>query len=255
MNILVQELDAYEKAGLPVELWWRDDDAAEPTVELDRLIRLSDQYDVPCGLATIPARAGESLRKTVSGAAHLWILQHGYAHVNHAPSGSGMGAWELGLHRPKSVVLDELRDGMLKLSQLFKSRFVPALVPPWNRIDPQLLFYLPVLGFRGLSASYKKDRPTPPVGLRVADAHCDVLTWKKKEARFAGLERCLQSLVQHLKEKRLGTVDRSEPTCLLTHHLEMDQDAWQFVEDIFALTTFHTGVTWLVPAAIWPQPK
>lgn len=255
MNTLLQELNAWKRAGMMAELWWRDDDAAEPTVELDQLIRISDRYDVPCGLATVPAKTGEPMRKTVSDASHLWILQHGYAHINHAPSGSGIGAWELGLHRPKSVVLDELRDGMLKLSQLFKTRFVPVLVPPWNRIDPELLFYLPVMGFRGLSASYKKNRPVPPNDLRVADAHCDVLSWKKKEARFAGQEKCIHSLVNHLKEKRTGVADKSEPTCLLTHHLEMDRDAWQFIEDIFALTTAHTGVTWLVPADIWPQPK
>jgi len=186
MNTLLRELDAWKAAGMTVELWWRDDDASEPSAKLDRLINVSNRFGVPCGLATIPAKAGEPLRKTISGAANIWILQHGYAHINHAPSGGGIGAWELGLHRPKSEVLEELRQGMLKLSQLFKSRFVPALVPPWNRIDPELLFYLPVLGFRGLSASYEKEGRGLAGGLGRADAHCDVLRWKTNPAKFAG---------------------------------------------------------------------
>ena len=253
MNTLLRELDAWKAAGMTAEMWWRDDDAAEPTAELDKLINVSNRFGVPCGLATIPAKAGEPLRKTVSGAANIWILQHGYAHINHAPSGGGIGAWELGLHRPKSEVLEELRQGMLKLSQLFKSRFVPVLVPPWNRIDPELLFYLPVIGFRGLSTSYHKHRPVPPEDLRMADAHCDVLRWKTKPARFAGAEKSIHLLVEHLKDKRQGLADKTEPTCLLTHHLDMDDAAWQFVEDIFSLTSAHPGVTWQSPPAIWPQ--
>jgi len=253
INILLRELDAWKDAGKTAEFWWRDDDASEPTVELDRLLRLSDRFAVPCGLATVPARTGEPLRKAVTHAHHIWVLQHGYAHKNHAPSGAG--AWELGHHRPKSVVLEELRQGMGKLTQLFKGRFVPALVPPWNRIDPELLSYLPVMGYRGLSASYKKSRPEPPADLRVADAHCDVLYWKDKpHVRFAGTEKCLNLLADHLRDKRTGEADADEPTCLLTHHLAMDTDAWAFVETLFAATTAHPAAAWITPAAIWP-PK
>ena len=253
MNILVRELDAWKDAGLTAQLWWRDDDAAEPTVALDRLMALSDRHLVPCGLAAVPAKAGEPLRKTVSHAHHVWILQHGYAHKNHAPSGAG--AWELGPHRPRSVVVEELRQGMVKLNQLFKTRFVPVLVPPWNRIDPELLAYLPVMGYRGLSASYKKHRPAPPADLRVADAHCDVLYWKDKpHVHFAGTDKCLNYLVDHLRDKRTGAADASEPTCLLTHHLAMDAEAWAFVEALFAATTAHPAAEWLSPASIWP-PK
>lgn len=250
LNILSQELDAWKSAGLTATLWWRDDDATQPCVELDRLIALSDKHGVPCGLAAVPQGAGEPLRKAVSGSGHLWVLQHGYAHINHAPSGSG--AWELGLHRPKSAVLEDLRNGMLKLTQLFKERFVPVIVPPWNKIDPELLFYLPVIGYRGLSSSYKKERPEPPSDLRVVDAHCDVLHWEKKVARFAGADGCVTDLVEHLKDKRTGQADATEPTGVLTHHLEMDTEAWAFMEEVFALTTAHPAVKWMSPTDIWP---
>ena len=251
-NILIEELDSWQTAGLTAELWWRDDDASVPTIELDRLIRLSDRHGVPCGLATVPAKAGEPLRKAVSHASQVWILQHGYAHTNHAPSGSG--AWELGLHRPKSVVLDELRAGMVKLTQLFKKRFVPVLVPPWNRIDPELLFYLPVMGYRGLSASYRKDRAPAPGDLRVADAHCDILDWKDKpKVRFSGEEKCLKLIAGHLRAKREGSADKAEPTCVLTHHLVMEPDAWAFMDALFRMTGEHPAAKWVSPASIWPS--
>lgn len=252
MKTLLDELDAWKDAGKTAEFWWRDDDAAEPSVELDRLLLLSDRFGAPCGLATVPAKTGEPLRKGLSHASHVWVLQHGYAHKNHAPSGAG--AWELGSHRPKSVVLEELRQGMLKLTQLFKARFVPVLVPPWNRMDPELLPYLPVMGFRGLSASYKKGRVRGAAELRVADAHCDVLHWKEKPAvRFSGTEKCLKLLVEHLHDKRVGEADATEPTCLLTHHQVMDAAAWEFVEKLFAATSDHPAAAWISPADIWPS--
>ena len=253
LNNILDELNAWKRAQMTATLWWRDDDAALPRVELDHLIRLSNEHAVPCGLAAIPMLAGEPLRKNISDAAYVWILQHGYAHKNHAPPGSG--AWELGLHRPKSAVLEDLRNGMLKFSQLFKSRFVPVVVPPWNKMDSELLAYLPVMGFRGVSASYRKHRPVPPGDLRIADAHCDVLAWKKKEARFAGAEQCVNDLVEHLKDRRTGIVDFDEPTCVLTHHLEMDDAAWDFMDALFSVTTAHPAVNWISPTEIWPPAK
>ena len=251
-HILLNELDAWHRAGLNASLWWRDDDASEPSVALDRLVYLSETFHAPCGLATIPVRAGNALAEFVDGSAYLWVLQHGYAHINHAPSGSG--AWELGLHRPKSVVLEELNDGMTRLRQLFHDRFIPVVVPPWNKMDAELMPYLPVMGYRGVSASYKKIRPVPPADLRVADAHCDLLKWKKGHtARFAGSEKCVANLVGHLKDKRLGLVDETEPTCILSHHLEMDDDAWNFMDGLLSVTSAHPAATWMSPADIWPQ--
>jgi hypothetical protein len=250
LNNFLDELNAWKDIKKTAFLWWRDDDASLPSAELNHLIRLSDQYSVPCGLAAIPLLAGEPLKKIVSNAAHIWVLQHGYSHKNHAPSGNG--AWELGLHRPKSTVLEELHEGMNKFSQLFKSRFVPVVVPPWNKMDSELFSDLPVMGFRGVSASYKKNRPVPPSDLRIADAHCDVLSWKNRKVRFAGVDSCVSDLVEHLKNKRIGIIDPDEPTCVLTHHLEMDDAAWDFMDTLFSMTTAHPAADWISPAEIWP---
>lgn len=252
LHTLLDELDAWSRVRSTASFWWRDDDAGIPCASLDRLVSLSETHNAPCGLAVIPLRAGTELVQVVERASRLWVLQHGYAHINHAPSGAG--AWELGLHRPTSTVLDELRAGMITLQRLFGDRFVPVVVPPWNKMDSQLLPYLPVMGYLGVSASYKKHRPVPPEGLRVADAQCDVLKWKKGEvARFAGAEKSMANLVAHIKDKRLGLVDEAEPTCILSHHLEMDEDAWNFMDDLLSVLNEHPAAQWMTPADIWTQ--
>lgn len=251
-QILMDELDAWSRAGQTAVLWWRDDDAGAPCAALDALLEMSDRHAVPCGLAVIPVRAEEPLAKRIDEAPHAWALQHGFAHTNHASG--GVGAWELGLHRPVTAVLDDLRAGMSKLAGLFGDRFVPVVVPPWNRMAPEFLPRLPGLGFRGVSASYKRQRPVPPDGLRVADAHCDLLEWKKKQpAFFSGREKCVADLVEHLTDKRTGRVDFDEPTGVLTHHLEMDGDAWNFMDDLLSATTAHPAAKWMSPADIWPE--
>jgi len=248
------ELDAWKKAGLTAELWWRDDNATVPTVELDRLIGVSNRHAVPCGLAAIPAGTGEPLRKAVTDAAHVWVLQHGFSHADHAPEGSGR--FELGMHRPKSEILDELRQGMVKFNQLFKVRFVPVLVPPWGHIDSQLLPYLPVMGFRGLSCVHREQRPVPPDDLRMVNVHCDVMAWSDRgETGFAGGAACVKDLIGHLRAKRTGKADETEPTGLRTHHLDMEADAWEFVETLFELTLNHPAAQWVSPAEIWSPPK
>lgn len=250
LNLLTRELDAWIGLDAKAELWWRDDDAAEPCVELDHLFRLSAEHAVPCGLAAVPAKAGEPLRKNISGQHDIWVLQHGWAHINHAEK--GQGAWELGLHRPMSVVLEELRNGMVKLRQLFKSRFLPVLVPPWNNVNSEILPYLPVMGFQGLSTGYVLPRPVPPGGLRVVDAHCDLLSWKTKPATFAGAQKCVKLIVAHLRDKRAGAVAPDEPTGVLTHHQAMDPDAWAFLDTLMSLVNAHPAGVWVSPADIWP---
>ena len=251
---LLNELDAHLSDGLTAELWWRDDNAVAPTVELDRLIALSNRHGVPCGLAANPADAGEPLRKAVSDAAHVWVLQHGVTHADRAPGGIEDG--EPDIHRPKSEVFEELRQGMLKFNQLFKVRFIPVLAPPWGHLDPALLAYLPVMGFRGLSSVHHDQRSVPPGDLRVADVYCDVLDWSDpKNPRFAGTEACVAALVEHLRNKRTGKADATEPTGLRTHHRDMDQDAWTFMGVLLDLTVGHPATRWMSPAQIWPSPE
>lgn len=248
-----EELDAWKQVNRTACLWWRDDDAARDCPELERLLEISSRHRIPCNLAVIPAAAENSLRERLSHAPLAWVLQHGYAHVNHAPRGQGSGAWELGLHRPMEAILQDLHQGRECLEAMFPDRFVPVVVPPWNRMAPEVYPHLARLGMAGVSAEWKPDPEFPAGGVRSVPAHVDLLRWKGKQARFAGAEKVAGTLVEHLRRKRLEPREVSNPTGILTHHLEMDEDAWSFMDTLAQVTRAHGACRWLSAREIFGE--
>jgi hypothetical protein len=243
---LAAELDAWAAAGRRADLWWRDDDAVAPGPKLERL------FDVTAAtgllLAVIPARAEDALGPAVAAAPDVRVGQHGYAHINHAPKGQGLGAWELGLHRGEAAVLAELDAGRERLAALFGARFLPVVVPPWNRIDAALFAPLAARGYRGVSAFGPRRAGTP--GLVVANAQCDPIRWKEG-ARFAGATKALGALIGHLEARRTGTADADEPTGFLTHHIDLDADGWAFCRRLAATVEHHPAAFWRDPAELF----
>jgi hypothetical protein len=164
------------------------------------------------------------------------VLQHGYAHANHAPPSDKKV--ELGGHRPAMMVLGELGTGWLALERLFGSRALPVLVPPWNRIAPLLIPTLPEVGFRGLSTFGSRPRAEPVKGLRQVNTHLDIVDWKGGR-RFLGEEAALAVLVRALGEARRHS---DEPVGVLTHHLAMDEGAWDFLRSLLGRARATTGI-------------
>jgi hypothetical protein len=146
-------------AERPACLWWRDDDTEGPSPSLDRLLALSQAADAPVALAVVPKRMAAALPGRVGAAPRASVIQHGYAHVNHAPPVKGAGAWELGAHRPAETVLGELELGLKLLRANFGAAFQPVLVPPWNRIDDAVVRGLSDLGYRGISLFGPRPQP------------------------------------------------------------------------------------------------
>ena len=173
-------------------------------------------------VAIVPAQATPALADRLAGEPGIDLLQHGYAHVNHAPAGDKKA--ELGPHRPLMLVLGELGTGWMALERLFGSRTLPVLVPPWNRIAPGLVPTLPEIGFRGLSI-FGPRRARPLRGLKEINTHVDVIDWKGGRG-FVGEQAALGILVAALAHAR--TVSH-EPIGLLSHHLAMDGEAWDFI--------------------------
>jgi hypothetical protein len=107
---LGRELDRWAGEGLTATLWWRDDDAAKLTPEIERLVALAGAFGVPLHLAAIPLDLSDALVAALKGSANVRVLQHGYAHVDHAPRGAG--SWELGDHRPQAGCSKSWRSGL-----------------------------------------------------------------------------------------------------------------------------------------------
>ena len=245
---LEDELDAWGDRA--VDLWWRDDDAQYPTPALQRLLALSAGGAIPLSLAVVPAGAETALADLLGAAPEVTVVQHGYAHVNHAgPKGKKA---ELATGRPVDQALAELVRGRQRLERLFGDRFRAVLAPPWNRIDPLLVPALPGSGIRGLSTYGARLSSEPAIGLTQGNCHVDILDWRGSRG-FIGEDAALSAIVGHLAARRRNEVDAQEATGILTHHLVMDEACWMFLATLIERTLAHPAVRWLaVEEALWP---
>ncbi|EHS49425.1 polysaccharide deacetylase [Rhizobium sp. PDO1-076] len=227
---LFEELDRRADLGDPLQLWLRDDDAVAPSEPLDRLLQLTNHHGVPTLLAVIPAFTGTELQQRLALEKGVEVAVHGWAHLNHA--GAGEKSRELGMHRPLATVLDELARGRERLESLYETRFVPMLVPPWNRIDSDIIGELGGLGFEALSV-YGPERSAP---LTMLNTHVDIMDWRGTRGG-----RPLGAVVGDLVAM---SRTHKGPVGLLTHHLVHDAAAWDLLELLFAATEKHAGCRW-----------
>ncbi|MGO6943019.1 polysaccharide deacetylase (plasmid) [Rhizobium leguminosarum] len=232
---LHRELDRWQAAGRVARFWLRDDDAVEPTPALETLMTLAGQSEVPLTLALIPGLTGEALAARLAEEAAVAVAVHGWSHTNHA--GPEAKKQELGGDRPADVVLGELGEGFRLLERLHPARFLPVLVPPWNRIDAALIPALPALGFAALSVygRAKQDGPMP-----LLNAHVDIIDWHGTRGGRSEAD-LVAELVAELRHRFAGS---DEPVGVLTHHLVHDAAAWDFLSALFAVTGRHPGVRW-----------
>jgi hypothetical protein len=227
--------------GLTAELWLRDDDAFKPSPSLNRLIALTAEFEIPVTLAIVPADARPALVERIAGEPHIHPVVHGWAHANHAPF--WQKKQELGPHRPRAAVLNDIAAGFARLSELHGKSLVPMLVPPWNRIDPTLMDDLPALGFAALSVFGSKLRSRP--NLTVVNTHVDLIDWRKNNAchDHAWLAASLA------KELAVARAEGGRPVGVLTHHMVSDDQAFRFLHDLFTAVA-PARVTWRAPSEL-----
>jgi peptidoglycan/xylan/chitin deacetylase (PgdA/CDA1 family) len=231
---LKQALDRLALEGRSVDFWLRDDDATQPTAALDRLTDLCAKFSVPLLLAVIPEPTDEKLAAHLDGLekAVIEVAVHGWAHANHA--GPQEKKQELGSHRPLTEVTDELAAGFAKLAELHASRFVPMLVPPWNRIAAPVIDALPELGFRSLSTF----GPKKPAPVAVLNSDVDIIDWHGTRGGRPSTDlfgEILALLDNGQERPAIG---------ILGHHLVHDTQAWDFLTSLFRITAGHPACHW-----------
>jgi hypothetical protein len=244
---LAGELDRWAEAGRAATFWWRDDDAGPPHAGLERLLALARVAAVPVGLAVVPAWLEPGTAGLVKEhGQEVTVLQHGWAHQNHEPAAPPSAAKvkpaELGAGRPHAVVLDELRRGRETLEVALGP--VEVLVPPWNRVAPAVAGALAQMGYRGLSVFGPRPPESRSGPLVQVNCHVDPIVWREAK-RFLGAAPTLDRLRAHLAARRSGATDPGEPTGLLTHHRDMSEDFWTFLEMLLRRLRAH-------PAARFP---
>lgn len=235
---LHDELARWINASRSVRFWLRDDDACEPTGSLTKLLKLGAAHSLPLTLAVIPAHAGEALADELADAELITVAVHGWSHENYA--GSDEKKQELGPHRPSEIVLGELGNGVSRLKALFPRRFVPVLVPPWNRIEPTLVPQLPKLGFEAIS-TFGEPKSKQTAYLPAINTHVDLMDWHgTRGCRDHG--ELVAAIVKQLQQR---FDDGGDTVGILTHHLVHDGSAWDFLGALFEATAGNGGCRWV----------
>ncbi|MEL0021555.1 MAG: polysaccharide deacetylase family protein [Rickettsiales bacterium] len=234
---LQRELDAWAEAEQTATLWWRDDDATSPSDALSCL--LDTASDMPLAVAVIPQPASTELGALLDSRPNVSVLQHGYAHTNHAPATEKKT--EFGPHRPTDLMCSEIERGRSRLHSLFPKTFRPVFVPPWNRIGADIISELGGLGFRANSTfgSLKGKTPLPHVNV-----HVDIIDWRGSRG-FVGTAQAVQDIAAHLAARRGKRAAQFEATGLMTHHLDHDKETWRFLARLLELTRTHPASDWI----------
>jgi len=214
--------------------WWRDDDAATLTPELERLLALAEGSRVPLALAVIPLRAEPALFSRLRHGVD--VLQHGTDHANRAAAGEKKT--EFPPAEPPAEALARLARGSERLRELAGPRALPVLAPPWNRFRADLVARLPSIGLRGLSAYGARASAAPAPGLMQVNTQVDLVAWRE-DKRFIGEEQALALAV--------NCFTRGEPVGWLTHHAVHEDAAWRFLERLFSVR----GARWSSAAELF----
>jgi hypothetical protein len=237
-SALASELQLWAKTGEKPSFWLRDDDATKPSAALDRLLSLCHGSRVPAVLAVIPEPSGSELADHLRAFELINVAAHGWRHTNHA--GSGEKKQELGSHRPITEIVSELERGFTKLKSLHGERFLPILVPPWNRMNGALLGHLPAIGFQCVSSYGNALVGCGNRELAIVNTHIDIMDWSSRRGRdHAAL---ITNLVLELQKSREAAY---RPVGILAHHRDHDETAWSFLDQLFEMTAGDGVCTWL----------
>jgi hypothetical protein len=226
---LAAALDAIAQSGKAIRVWWRDDDAGRDHPNLDRLLELAARHELPVALAVVPVWLEATAQAKIAASPQASVLQHGIAHLNHAPAGTK--SCELG-GRSIDTIETELAERRAALIDAFGASFLAVLVPPWNRIDRRLIGRLAACGFCGLSTYGRRESPEAAAGLIQVNTHLDPIDWRG-ERLFVGEVAALERLI--------ALLDPDEPIGILSHHLAMDEPGWRFLDQLLGVLAAHPG--------------
>lgn len=238
---LDKELSLWKAEALRLPLWWRDDDAIEPTEPLHRLSDLSAILGLPVHLAVIPAAATSELAEFLQSQPQMIPVVHGWQHRNLAAE--GQKKCEFPEDRPIDQALLEMETGLSKLQELLGPSLQPIFVPPWNRLAPQFLPWMAGIGYHAVSTFTPRKSSRASGALEQINTHLDPIDWKGSRCLVAP-EELIHQVAEQLRARRVGEADNQEPYGILTHHLVHDESIWDFTEALLTRLLQGPGTVW-----------
>jgi len=214
----------------PASLFFRDDDCGWDDDRLLLLLDIFADFDIPVDLAAIPAALNSALAQKLSRrmAAHperLRIHQHGFAHVNHEPTGKKC---EFGAARSYRRQRDDIAEGQRRLSELLDVTPDPIFTPPWNRCNSVTARCLAELGFHVLS----RDSHAAPLDVPGLCELPITLDWfaHRKKVRLDRMEWGRTLAAQLESDASVG---------IMFHHAVMDAEEMQALAQLLSVLARH----------------
>ncbi|MEO0633128.1 MAG: polysaccharide deacetylase family protein [Pseudomonadota bacterium] len=229
-------------AGVTPRFWWRDDDAVDVTPALERLAAMADRLGLRVHLAVIPADATDTLATCCRSAPFLPVV-HGWAHRDHSGGVNKKNEFQT----PRDGLVGDAERGLDRLRALFGDDLRTMFVPPWNRINDQVITALPTLGFTALSTYGPRRTPEPVPGLTQINTHLDPIDWRGGGA-LLDENRLVAQAAAHFADRAAGHTDAAEPYGLLTHHLVHDPAIWAFAVEFMTELQMGGAHHWLMEA-------
>ena len=241
----ISELNAgLNELTIPVDFWWRDDDCGRPDPRLTRLLGMSADLDLPLALAVVPAWLDGAVAEVIRAAEQVTVVQHGWEHADHATPGARK--IELGGVVDVDWLSNRLLRGRVKLERQFGPRFLPVIVPPWNRASPGFVERMDSLGYEGLSAWPSLATPGLASAVIRRDAHVDPITWWPTP-RYVGLPDLVSRVLTLIRAEHVG------PIGLLSHHLVFDELMFADWARLLTLLRQHRNSRLLSPTAAFGE--
>jgi hypothetical protein len=228
------ELRRWNVRGHRPRFWWRDDDARAPTPALFRMLALSELHKAPLAIAIIPDGDLAAIGEVIQGHPLVSAIQHGCDHVDRN-QGGGYSAEFAPAQHPEEVS-KAISQAWRRLSAALSA--TPVYAPPWNVLTPNVAVALRATPFKAVS-TYGAAGPAPE-GLAEVNAHIDIMRWRP--ARFRGETEIMRRLLRLLQQRRRSG-RWTEPIGLLTHHKNLDEPAWRFLDSFLGRLASEHGQT------------
>ncbi len=220
---LQRELALWRAQAIPLPLWWRDDDAVADTPALQQLFALAQDLSLPVHIAVIPKHAQQTLVKACAATPWAIPVVHGWAHESHARDGQKKAEF----NTPREGAITETGTALSHMKKLFGDDLLPMFVPPWNRIDPDIVPRLAQQGYTALSTYTPRTARLAAPGLVQINTHMDPIDWRGGGG-LVSPEAQIEAIVSLLIDRRESHADATEPLGFLTHHLVHDDVIWEF---------------------------